>query len=269
MKKLLVTLFLFSAAFAVFSQEIHLYLPGNAIAPSERSGHFTKEKLLENIGVFSENESSYEDKADEKAADPFQTDFEFRFYSIPSAMGFTAGSGSYMKLREDYTVVTKAFNLFMDNRVSFANVNNFSFATGFALDLYTESTTSDGSRYLSFSLSLGAGAYYHFYKGTKFALTGMYVYLYPLYSLPLCLVANKGDGNTVDYSANDFAWKVAAEMGLTGKLSSFTLSPYMRTAIAWTKSGTVKGAIDFGLSIGLYIPDKNYIEVSTENIRGL
>ncbi len=259
MKKLLVTLFLFSATFAVFSQEGQLNFPRSAISPSESSGKLTKEKISKSIEDFSinQNESSAED---EKGTDPLQTDFEFRLYTIPSAMGFVAGSGSYMKLREDYTVVTKAHNLFLDSRVSFANVNNFSFATGVALDLYMENQASDGSQYLSFSLSLGAGAYYHFYKDTKFALTGLYVYLYPLYSLPLCLLADTGDGNTIDYSVNDFAWKVAAEVGLTGKLSYFTLSPYMRTALAWTKSGTVKAAVDFGISIGLYIPDRHYFE---------
>ena len=260
MKKLFLPLFIFSLTFTAFSMETEEELPGTAIVTSETVGLFSEKENSESEEVNSENQNETLDETVEKAKVPIQMDFELRTYLIPSSMGYVAGSGAYMKLREDYSLVSDSYSFVVEDRVSFADINNFSFATAFSLNGYMEYDTTDENKYYCFSASLGGGVYYHFFKEYDLSLTGMYVYLYPIYSLPFCILNNKDAGRVLDYSANDFAWKVAAEIGLTANIFTISLSPYMRTALAWTKSGKVKAAVDFGISIGLYIPDRYYIE---------
>ncbi len=135
MKKLFLPLFIFSLTFAAFSMEIEENLPGTAIVTSETAGLFSEEANSKNEEIFSESQDSQNESQNENSVEivektkvPPHMDIDFRLCLIPSLFGHITGTNSCVKFREDFSAVTKAFNFQLEERMSFADVNRFSFA---------------------------------------------------------------------------------------------------------------------------------------------
>ena len=183
-------------------------------------------------------------------------DIDFRFY-LPSLVGNTTGSNSYLKLRnyENYKNVNKSISFMVEGKGEIATINKFSFAFAFGGFSYVETLTNDEHMYGSIGLTLGSGVYYRtFFE--KNALSGLYLFLYPIFNLPVYVFDYST--NSFAYEANDYYWKIATDLGYSlAILDILTISPYMRSIIGLT-DGDINVALDFGFTVGIYFHDRNY-----------
>lgn len=185
---------------------------------------------------------------------PPKQDWDLRFY-LPSLFGTITGKNSYMQFREDYTKVNKNICFEGESRGDIATVGNFSFSWSAGFNAYIEQQTQDINNYTFIGLSTGAGVYYHL-RAEAFSLTGLYVFVYPVYNIPLYVI-NDATGKA-SYKDNGYYWKIAWDLGYTlALLDSITVSPYIRNSYGWTSSGCDFG-LDFGIAVGLYFHDPNY-----------
>ena len=185
-------------------------------------------------------------------------DFNFMIY-MPSWPGNVTGSGSCLQFREDASAVTKSFASMAEFRSSFVDLWHFSFAWSSGINSYFEMEASDQNLYSFLGLSLGLGTFFHFTDDWKSSLAGMYLFFYPVYSLPV-LPFNSGNGDfKFAYSENDFNWKCALDFGTTFVLLNFSVSAYSRYVFAWTDLQSL-GSIEFGFTVGYYAHRKGYYE---------
>lgn len=183
-------------------------------------------------------------------------DIELRFY-LPSLVDNTTGTNPYMKLRnyEESLKVNKSVSFMMEGRGEITTINKFSFVYGFGCSSYVETETSDNHKYTSLDVSLGVGIYCRPFFET-YSLTGTYLFFYPIFNLPVYVLDDIT--NTTAYGANDYYWKIAADLGYTFSVFDyFTCSPYMRSIIGWLDED-LDVALDFGFTIGYYFHDKHY-----------
>ncbi len=186
---------------------------------------------------------------------PPKMDLDFRFY-LPSLLGFTCGDNAFMKFRENYEQVSKSSSFMAEVRGDIFSIGSFSFVWGAGINGYLEKQTSDNNEYSFMASSLGAGVYFHPLGQKSLSLTGLYFFIYPIYSVPFYVYDNKN--HTLAYDKNEFYWRAALDFGYNiAVLQTITVSAYMRQEFAWTSSD-VKMCLDFGITLGLYLHDPKY-----------
>ncbi len=178
-------------------------------------------------------------------------DLDMKIY-LPSLLGSVTGENPYLHLREDWASVSKCTNFFIETRGDILPVGDFSFSWSFGFNAYIESRAMPPDRdYTYMGVSLGAGVYYDpWFSQYPTSMHGLCLYLYPMYELPFYWNSDEKFVN----------WKCAADIGVNIiAMDIITIYPYMRDIIAWTKDG-VKVGMDFGIAIGVYLPDFKYRE---------
>ncbi len=254
MKKIIfLFLFLFSSIM-VFSQESEDEMVGDLIESEYNKIFFPDENLdtPEESAVFSENDEENKEKV------PLRSDGILLMYVMPSALGHAAGWNSYMSFRDDFSSVKNAYKFSIEARGEIISKNNFTFAYAFANDAYMENTTTDANLYLSLNFSLGGGIYFHPRNSQNASLTGLQFIVYPVFSLPILAFKDSENGLKMAYDDYAYKWKIVAELGLSLKFNTITFMPYLRGAIGWTKSSSIRPYMDVGIAIGLYFLDRNY-----------
>ncbi len=172
-------------------------------------------------------------------------DIDFKFY-IPSWMGIVTGDNPYFGLRENVDEVDKCTNFMIESRSSVFMTDRLTFSWSFASGGYIENNSDKSTNLTSFELSLGLGVYLHLFDGPTFALNGLCLYFYPAYQIPVYT------GGYTPY----LKWKAAFDLGYNiTVLNCITVYPYMRTVVGWSSPGDPHYGIDFGLAVGLYMPD--------------
>lgn len=179
-------------------------------------------------------------------------DVDLRFY-LPSVLQNVTGNSSYLKFRENYETVEKVTNFQMEGRGSFASLGKFTFAYALGSSGYIESEIIDNHKYTYIGAILGCGVYFQPFIETTHSLSGVYVFIYPIYELPFYVIDDVK--NKTAFKENDYRWKSAFDFGYSIVVFDiFSLSPYMRTIFGVTKENKVKNGLDFGFSLGIYFP---------------
>lgn len=177
-------------------------------------------------------------------------DLDFRFY-LPSFLGFTCGENSFMRFRKDYEQVLKSSSFMAEIRGDIISLGSFSFVWGAGLNGYLEKQSADNNEYSFMASSVGAGVYFHPLGPKSLSLTGLYFFIYPIYSVPFYVYDNSN--HTLAYDKNEFYWRAALDLGYNiAVLQTITVSTYMRQEFAWTSSD-VEMCLDFGITLGLYL----------------
>lgn len=184
-------------------------------------------------------------------------DLDFRFY-LPSFLGFTCGENSFMRFRQDYEQVLKCSSFMAEVRGDIFSIGSFSFVWGAGINGYLEKQSADNNEYSFLASSVGAGVYFHPLGPKSLSLTGLYFFIYPIYSVPFYVYDNSN--HTLAYDKNEFYWRAALDLGYNiAVLQTITISAYMRQEFAWTSSN-VEMCLDFGITLGLYLHDpKSYV----------
>lgn len=184
---------------------------------------------------------------EEKSQKYPQIDSDMKFY-LPSIFGLTCGNNAKFGLRENYENVETCVNIMGEVRFSLITKNRFSFSTCIGFGSYFENSKNKENDLTSLNLSLGAGFYIHALKITDLYLSGICIYLYPAYQIPIY---------TWNYEPY-LKWKMAFDLGYNlTLLETVTIYPYMRNIIGWN-SKDFRYGLDFGIAVGIYFHDRNY-----------
>ena len=167
-------------------------------------------------------------------------DCDLKFYLIPSLFGIVTGNNPYLGLRKNPEEVGKCFNFIVEGKGLIYSTEKYtiSWSVGFnSYDEFKEDVTS-------VAISLGVDGFFHVLKKTEYPLTGLCLYLYPAYNIPLYA------RNCKPYLKCFSAVDVGYNFTIFG--SALSLYPYIRTIVGWNSHDSRYG-IDCGLSVGYYI----------------
>jgi hypothetical protein len=156
-------------------------------------------------------------------------------YYIPSLLGTVSGSASIIEQFEGLEVTDRLL-IPLEGRIFMKSFNQFSLALGFISSPYIQNTV-----FGSMNLSVGAGLYHT--DNNTLKLTGLHIFLYPMYDIP---VYSEGKTPLVD-------WKAAFDLGYafcSEKLPIY-LNVYERNILYWRDSEW-NFAFDLGVSVGFY-----------------
>lgn len=258
--------FLFSFVFFIlsgilFAQELQLAdkIEGTDFTSSESLDSSSKNS--ESASSENENSKSSENSIENQNLNFSSTkssakmDLDFRFY-LPSFLGFTCGENSFMRFRKDYEQVLKSSSFMAEIRGDIISLGSFSFVWGAGINGYLEKQSADNNEYSFLASSVGAGVYFHPLGPKSLSLTGLYFFVYPIYSVPFYVYDNSN--HTLAYDKNEFYWRAALDLGYNiAVLQTITVSAYMRQEFAWTSSD-VEMCLDFGITLGLYLHDPKF-----------
>ena len=177
-------------------------------------------------------------------------DLEGKLYFLPSLTQMVSGQNPFLHLREDCSKVNQCRNFMIEIRGDILSIGDFAFSWSVGFNGYSETEVAPSERkYTYMGITTGAGVYFDpFVPLDDHSMHGLCVFLYPVYELPLYC----------DSDERFVHWKCAADLGINFTfLNVFTIYPYMRDIIAWTKNG-VQFGLDFGLAFGVILPDLQY-----------
>lgn len=175
---------------------------------------------------------------------PLTVDLDFKIY-LPTLFGLVTGDNTFLGLREDYKAADKCSNFMDDVRGTIASVDKFTFSWSFGMGCYVENN-KDAVNYSSLNLSLGAGLYYHLQEENALPLSGLCLYLYPMYQIPIF----KKNTDT-----SYLSWKSAVDVGYNlVVLDALTIYPFIRNIFGWN-SHDFRYGLDCGIAVGFYFKD--------------
>lgn len=171
-------------------------------------------------------------------------DVDFRFY-LPSLFRLVTGDNPLFGLRENSNEVNSCFQFMIESRFSIASINILTLSWSFGAGAYIENNNNPDTNLQSLNLSLGFGGYFHIKDIPTYPLSGLTVYLYPVYQVPVYSFGSK------PY----FSWKCAVDCGFNfAFLEVISIYPYFRQIMAFN-SETFGYGFDFGVAVGFYFHD--------------
>lgn len=210
---------------------------------------FSQETDGQNSVMFNENESFENEMIDfdsddkTKTKDEKKIDIVFQFY-LPSFFRLVTGDNPMFCLRENTAEVESSSNFMFESRFSIIPINNISLSGSISFGGYVENNKNTESL-TALHASLGIGAYYHIKDIPTYHLSGISMYLYPMYQMPVYSFGYK------PY----YIWKCAVDFGFNfSLLKALSIYPYFRQIMTFAPDN-FGYAFDFGVAVGFYFHD--------------
>lgn len=169
---------------------------------------------------------------------------------LPSFAGAVSGSGSDLN-RISGVEGDRGFLIPMEERFGILRFDTvagwWSIALAYETSAYFITTTgrSDGNHLLgSLNMGCGLGAYYN--GEIDLYLTGPYLFLYPIYDIPVAFFEGIG--------GRPYHWKAAVDVGYSYAVDGIplTLNLYARSLLFW-QDNRMGARFDTGVGVGIYI----------------
>lgn len=169
---------------------------------------------------------------------------------LPSFAGVVSGSGSELN-RISGVEGTKSYLIPIEERFGILRFDTsagwWSLALAYEISAYFITTPgrSDGKESLgSLNMGCGLGAYYN--GAIDLYLVGPYLFLYPVYDVPVAFLDGVG--------GRPYHWKSAVDVGYSYAVDEIplTLNLYARTLLFW-QDNRMGARFDTGVGVGIYI----------------
>ncbi len=102
--------------------------------------------------------------------------------------------------------------------------------------------------------SVGSGVYFHLFDKKAMTLSGLCLYLYPVYQIPIYTQNHKPYLKWL--SAFDLGYNFSFIQGL------MSVYPYLRYVVGWS-AHDVRQALDCGIALGINFPNGNKLSQLT------
>ncbi len=184
----------------------------------------------------------------EAKKNPPKMDIDIKFY-LPSCSGIVTGNNVFSSLNVDSSDLGEIIKFMIEGRMEIYSFNDYlTFSLSLASGGLVEGpkASNPGTEHTSLNGSLGCGLYFHPAGDIQCALSGLCVYFYPLYDIPLY---REGDSL--------IQWKSAFDLGFSFNfLNVVSIYPYSRMICSWQEN--LRISFDVGVALGAYLFDRNY-----------